>query len=453
MRSKKTKTRTIGFILIIAQISVLSTLVIWYHVDYYNPDLVFDVNDISHSVEGFGAQVWEGDNISKIDGLIKELNLKLVRMSKGSYNSPLDITGWNRSDYNAFYNPQVKIAFVDMLEQNNISIMINFFGFPSNWKDASGTILPGYNQPFAMLAGAFLYQLSLVNFIPAYFEPFNEPDGSWNGRIPPEDYNEIVKYLHAELDYYNLTNISIVGPGRAHIDVGENDEYIEMLDNQGVASIGAWSIHGWEWDDATRSDPSIVRDSYRRGFGASVKRKDPNQSKPIIITEYSTFAYDKDPPSSETAGFATRVYENTLSFINEGANAAIYWQAADQTWDPNNTWSFLRVDGSGRPVYDVIKTLYPKITGFDVVDIIDQAYGVYSGVYVKNNTMIIALVNNDDVEHGINVKPSGISGMTLVEAIGFQGGSIVNYSLSMDVEHVTLPALSTLTLNFSIQKN
>nr|MDO8108744.1 hypothetical protein [Candidatus Sigynarchaeota archaeon] len=422
-----------------------------YYLTFFSNDLVFDVNNASsgHEVLGFGANVWNGDG--RIHGLVHDLNFKFVRMFYGGADCPANVSGWMRADFDALYAGLAQSATIDMLRAHNVSVIVTP-GIPGNWLDAGSTFKPEYIQSIAILDGALAGAMSGLGQPPEYMESFNEPDGSWNGHVLPTDYNAIVKALRAELDFRGLQSVKIDGPGLAHVDLGDRDEYVESLDAQGLDAIGAWSLHGWEWTSEVRADPALLRQAFANGFIKSIRARDPGRTRPVLVTEYSTFAFNNDQgiPDSESIPFAIRVFENTLSFLNGGANGLVYWQGADQAWDPNNTWSFLRLNGTGRPVYHAATTLYPKIpTGARVVPVDDQAYGAYTGVFATNTTVVMMLVNRFETSQTITVHAKGIAGALLAEAIGFENGQVVNKSLSMDLERITMPPLSSLTLTFT----
>ncbi|HME51991.1 MAG TPA: hypothetical protein VKM55_07225 [Candidatus Lokiarchaeia archaeon] len=425
----------------------------YLYAEHYNNDLVFNLGNApkGHVVIGFGANLWDGDPF--IPGLVHDLHFKIVRMFYGGANPPSNVTSFTRADYDSLYAGLAKSATIDAMLASNVSIIVTP-GIPNNWLNASKAITPQYVQPMAMVDGALAGAMARLNQTPAYIEPFNEPDGSWSGHVPPNEYNTFVKLLRAELDARGLQSVGIDGPGLAHVDLGNSDPYVDALDASGVAAVGAWSLHGYEWNSEARQDPAVVRSAFSDGFMNSVQARDPAHVKPIIISEYSTFAFSNasGQPDSESIPFAIRVFENSLSFLNGGADALIYWQAHDQSWDPTNTYSFLRLSGAGRPVYYAIKTLYPVIPiGARVLPIDHQAYGAYGSVFMASNCTILVLVNHLNSQQTINVKPTGMENMHVVNATGFENGMIINGSSEwkQDASQAVMPSMSTLTLIFT----
>ncbi len=427
-------------------------ITVYLHNEWYSNELIFDVGNATHGHEvmGFGANVWNGD--SQVHGLVHDLNLKYARMFYGSSSPPDNVTGFTRADYDAIFAGLPLSATIDMLQAHSVSVIVTP-GIPGNWLDSSKTIKPEYLQPIAMIDGALVDAMARLGQAPAFIEPFNEPDGDWSGHVPPASYNTVVKALRAELDARGLHSVGIDGPGLAHVDLEGRDIYVDTLDVQGVAAISAWALHGWEWSAEARADMVFFRKVFADGFIKSIHAKDPGRTKPVFITEYSTFAYNNvdGVPDSVSIPFAIRVVENTLSFLNGGANALVYWQGADQSWDPTNIWSFLRLNGTGRPVFQAAKILYPKIPiGARVVPIDNQAYGAYASVFSTGNATILMLVNRHSSNQTITVRAKGMENAHLVEAVAFESGNIVNKSLAINLDAFQMPPLSLLTLVFGL---
>ncbi len=448
---KKSKTNLFYFIVIILLTSLFSQTA-------KSADIVIDINNINQPVLGFGAQTWPGD--TRLESIITNLGLKFIRVCCNHSKTASVPTNGTREEYDNYWTTtdlgDIKKTW-EITDRNNVEVVLNNFKIPDVWLGGDRKLLPQYNISFARFYAALIVYLTNNNMRPLYYELFNEPDGTWNDSCSAENYNSVVKIVRNEFDDRGLTDVKIVGPGLAHIDLEVNDQWIENLDSNGVAAISCWSIHGWEWRD--KNNPQHVRDSWHY-FDDAIKAKDPKSKKPIFITEYATYAdtFNGVLTNSDSVPWAVRVYENTLSFLNCGANALIYWQSADVYWDPSNLFGFIRTDLSERPLYNAMRTLYPKIpVGANVINFESGNQGgsndIYSAAFIKDNKFVIAMANNTATTRTKTVLIARAKEATFIEAKAFIDGKITNKIITIFPENLgtytfdaELPRNSTLTI-------
>jgi hypothetical protein len=416
-------------------------------------DIVFDVGQTLHRFDGFGAQMWSGDE--RPITIAEDFNFQYMRVNV-NYDTLWFATG-SRNDYDNFWATStgwhlanIQDTWAD-LQSIGVEPILVQFGIQDVWLDGSGRFKSEYIDEHANYWGAYVNWINSYGMRPPYIEFFNEPDGTWNGYVSPAIYNEIIKSARAELDYRGFPDVNIVGPGLAHID-RTTDEWIDALDNDAFTAVATWSIHGWDWSDQKNDLHAVLH--HWPAFANSVHGRDPGRVLPIFVTEYATNADDFHgvPGNLDSIPWAVRVFQNTLIHINSGASVPLYWQAADMTWDVGNH-GLIRVDGSRRPVYFALKSLAPRVpVGASVLRPIVQDGDVYSTAFVNVNRMVVTMSNNTGVAQDKNVRILGVSDVNIIEAkafVGTPGGEIVDRALVTNADmsiDIMLPSDTTLTV-------
>jgi len=266
--------------------------------------------------------------------------------------------------------------------------------------------------------------------------------------------------------------VGILGAGYSHVPLDSTgDTYVTAMDSLAVHSLSGWSSHAWEWNTSAINQEG--GQSYMRSVWpyqmASYKAKDPLGQLPIFVTEYSTDAsvfHGQPTPTGTFAAdrppFAARVFENTLSLLNGGANVLVYWQGADQSWAPTNPGLITDAaqGGTPRPVYYALKTLCARLRPYSrVLQAIKQDTSIYSAAFLKENRLVIAMVNSTSSSRTKTVQISGITKMKLVESVKFlatdplketisTSGIVIDYT-NMKIT-ATIPTDSTVTLSFNV---
>lgn len=287
------------------------------------------------------------------------------------------------------------------------------------WRNLWGTLKPEHHQDIALLWGAQLAYLRSYGMVPEYVDLFNEPEGTWNCRVPPEQYNDVLKRVRQELDERGFETVQIVGPGLAYLDHASGGTlWVGALDEAAVASLGAFATHAWDETFQQGCGPNFLRQRWQPFF-AAVRSKDPSGLKPIFVTEYMTanrVFHGIEYPSadsnyvfsaSDTVPFAIRVFENTLSLLNGGAAVPFLWEAADQGWSDSG-WGLQRraADGSvKRPAYHALKILTDLVPpGAQVLSAEPQEEGIYCAAFRLENGIVLAAVNGTDTVQSKTVR-------------------------------------------------
>ena len=423
--------------------------------------LVFQATDLSHDFDGFGVQAWAGD--VSIEPILRDMNVKLVRMSLSNFLSPMNVDGWGDAEYDRHYQQQSWEPYQkswQLLKKYDVRLVANLFGAPSNWKidqPRKGSLDPKHYSHLAKAMAAALAALIKSGVKPAGIEMLNEPDGDWNCYLPPEGYNQLVKMLRKELDARGLQRLMIVGPGLAHIDHFSHVPWIDSLDAAGVKAIGVWSTHGYQWDKTLNRDPDYARVSFLSGFRASYVEKGGATAKPVWVTEYGPYSCfdDRDTPI-ENADFAARSVQDALTFLICGATGVFFWEAADPPWSHLHC-GLIRKDETPRPVYFAMQSVFANWpAGGQVLQSPqqprDDVYGaaVYSA---KNKTITVSLVNCTAAVRRKAVVLAGIRSPRVVRCDGFERDRPISWQLKMAASGgftVELPPYSTRTVVIAV---
>lgn len=434
-------------------------------------DIEFNVNDVSHSFLGFGAQIWPGD--SRIEGLTENLNLKYYRIAPGGCtNPPTDaaqaaMDAYIDSEYNGTGRGNSVTASLQMAEDLGVKVIFTKFGgCPDSWLTLPGILnqLKSANfDDFARVWASEVLFFKSLGLPVDYIELLNEPEGTWNVKVPAADYNTLVKLVRTELNSRGLTEVGIIGPGLAYL--GNGTSWINALDTAGKNALAAWSTHAWDegWGH-TDALPSYLNQRWQDYFGAAVNVADPTHSKPIIVTEYASgvrtyngVSYDTNT-YGDTSQFAERCYENSLTLANNGANVLCYWEAANQSWQDFPMYAFLRIDSTLRPTYYAMSTLTPYIPDNAMVltkiwnDSVISAAG-----FVGSGKLVLAFANSSANTVNRTISVQGVNSFTITSILAFQSGTVVNktsdfsYDFEADSMTISLPRESVLTIVADIQ--
>lgn len=447
------------------------------------PILTYDALDKSHTISGFGGQIWMGD--SRAIRIAEDQGWSMVRMSiedtkpdgsKPGLSKPNNLRAEYDTYWNQFNTERMKNLHTILASKGITPIYVQF-GIDRKWLDNAEdkNFVGSYVNELAEYWAAHVVWMKKNGVTPKYIELFNEPDyhdgdGNGNGYVKPSDYNSIVKAVRRILDERDCSATRIVGPGRAHFDVGAKDEWVDELDGEGIRAIDAWSIHSYEWGsgpgDSNISNPQYVRHNWK-GFLNSVKAKDPSHSKPIFLTEHATkcrtfhnSTYDDnekpnpDNFASNTHYYGVRVFENALSFINMGANGIIVWEACDQGWQMKS-WGMEKLDGTKRPVYYAMKTLSTVVpAGASVLKSPPQAKsGIYAAAFTTDDQLIAAFANGTAESGNVTVNVNNAS-ISFLKGEAMINGAIESKLLTVANNSfiVDLPGDSTLVVTLALSR-
>ena len=332
--------------------------------------LVFDVRQTAQPLLGFGAQTWPGDASGEL--VLDTLAFRWARIAVGPNwdnlqnqppmeATPHEMNAYVAANFNGDFSNRLAnaVGALEEAEDDGVSVILNQFKIPDVWLTTEDRLRTSNLDEFAEYWAAVLSLLDDNGVRPQFVELANEPNGTWNGRITPEDYSQLVTLARQQLDAAGFTDVGIVGPGLSQMRL--NDDYFNALDAQAVSAMAAWSTH--TWDDQT---------DWQQRFGVfadGVDQVDPDRIKPIFITEYATSKnrfgdvnYDDNDeggpdPASDVPAFAIEVVRNTVRLLNGGAGAMLYWEAADQPFN-ELTWGLRDRSGNFRPA---INALFPIV--------------------------------------------------------------------------------------------
>jgi hypothetical protein len=436
--------------------------------------LTYDALNTSHVINGFGGQIWMDDQ-SRAVRIASDQGWSMLRTpiedkKKDGSKPKLSKPNNSRAEYDAYWNQfdtEKMKNLHNTLASMGITPIYVQFGVEPIWLDNNNKFIGSNVNELAEYWAAHVAWMKKNDVTPKYIELFNEPDGDWNGYVIPNDYNSIVMTVRRILDERGCGATQIVGPGRAHFDVGTRDEWVDALSEDGIRSIDAWSIHSYEWGPEDINNPQYVRDNWQ-GFLNSVKVKDPNNLKPIFLTEHATkcttfhnrtYADEKgnaDDFASNTQYYGVRVFSNALSFINMGANSIIVWQACDQSWNSEQYWGMEKLDGTRRPVYYAISTLFTAVPvgAFVLKSAPFAESGMEAAAFTTGDQFIAAFANGTAEQRDVtvNVKNASISSP---KAEAMVNGMIVELELVINDNNsftVVLPGDSTLVVTFALSR-
>jgi hypothetical protein len=431
-------------------------------------DIVMNAADVSHPFYGFGAQIWPGD--LRVESLTTDLNLKYFRIAPGGCPTPptdatvAQMDAYVNSQYNGTSRGNNVTASLQMAANHNVAVIFVRFGGPAAWLGSGNRLLSQYFDDYARLWASEVYFFRSRGLRVDYVELFNEPEGDWNIYCPGADYNTVVKLVRAELDSRGLTDVGIVGPGLAYLYHGPS--WIGALDTQGKAALAAWSTHAWDegWGN-TAALPSFLDQRWKNYFGAAVNSADPTHSKPIIVTEYASgvCTYNGVTYSTDTYGdtyqFAQRCYENSLTLANNGANVLCYWEAANQSWQSQPMYAFMRINSTLRPTYYVFSTLAPFVQNGSMV--LNKTWNdpvISAAGFVSEDRLVLAFANSSADTVTRSVQVTGVTSLAITNALAFISGNVVDklseitYDYATNSMNISLPRESTLTVVMSLEE-
>jgi hypothetical protein len=430
---------------------------------------------------GLGTQIWSGD--TAVEPLLASLQMKYVRIEAfpnwaGVVQSPpADGLRSSFDQYVSTYYSSSRLTTLtntcNMLNQHGISTVFLQFHYPSAWR-ADGILLTQYHQDAAFLWGAQLAYLQSYGIQPDYVELFNEPEGTWNCRVPPAQYNDVLKRVRQELDDRGLGAIQIIGPGLAYLDHdGGGSLWVGALDQTAIASLGAFSTHAWDESFYPGCGPEFLRQEWE-SFRNAILTKDPAFQRPIFVTEYmtgnrtfhgitypspgSSYAYS----ASDTLPFAVRVFEHTLSLLNGGVSVPFLWEAADQSWIDSG-WGLQRRAGDGsakRPTYYAIQALTNLVPpGSDVLVSPQQDDNdIYCAAFRTADGIVLAAVNGTSESKMKTVTINCNEALEFACALSYSdSGTGIGQGLYSAREPnqivLTMPSDSLLTMAFEFTAN
>lgn len=429
-------------------------------------ELLFDVTKTTHQFTGLGTQIWASD--MSVEPVLKDLNIKIVRMDIGKIPKNLDVSTWGDDEYAEFYAVKARIKHHlkswDMLKKYGVSVVINPFSVSREWtipqkefagrKVVKNTLSPDFYPHYTKRLAAGIAAMHQEGIDIIGVEAFNEPDGTWDCYVPPEEYGTFVIMLRHELDKRGLTAVKIVGPGLAHIDTKLEEPWMHSLSQKAVDAIGVWSAHGYHWDVVANQQLHSIKDAFRDGLMADILVKDPDREKPVYITEFSPLkVWEDDGGAIETDEFATRAAVDALSFLNGGANSIFFWEAADMHWSKKRKHGLLRLDKSKRPIYYALQTIFEHwpVNSQLLQEPDGNLRGICAGAVIdsKHNKLVLSLVNATKEEQIDTIVINSGQKILAEKSVMFHDAKSFNVPLPAFTNNtlkVTLPPYSIQTI-------
>lgn len=374
---------------------------------------------------GFGAMVWDGNQPDSTINLFQLPGFQMARINH-EIRMPSGQTIPNNgtfADYQALWNsygdPATDLSGVSLGHPAAQLKFLWLASIPCSFINSSGygnsycpsncskgcTLISGVNLQslaYYLAAGAqhFNEKYGALASCPGcyqanFMELANEPNGNWDTQFTTAQYTQLVQLVYQQLKTY-APNTLITGPGVGNMDwTAGTDSYTSAIlaNPTALANLGAFSVHNYIYTKIVgtpieNKDPGTAIN----GYGQTADRyyfgnwyKSPNAkapTKPVIVSEvnsnatgfhgvsykpangtfYCTDNTNKTCTIINTTPFGVRIYNYLISLLAGGANAALYWEAHDQTWEGNyGGYGLYDVNSTPRTIYTALLPLFQNI--------------------------------------------------------------------------------------------
>lgn len=266
----------------------------------------------------------------------------------------------------------------DFLRKRGIKIIKIHFELPYHWraKDGSNKFKSEHIQDLARFHTAHLKYLKKIGVTVDYMELANEPDGLWNGHIPPLDYARLVKLCDELFEQHGFGEVQIFGPGLTFIHLHNTPApYFEALKEIGPKHLDGWSTHIWDEAEFTSSKPEYSYGIWKP-FLDQIEKVDPDRTKPLFVTEYASDITkfgekewispraQREDTVVDTWHNAVRVVANSITNLNRGANALVLYRLSDTHWHKTG-WGMImpttKNKFKAKPVYHAVAHSLKKL--------------------------------------------------------------------------------------------
>lgn len=357
---------------------------------------VLDFEKTQGDYLGFGIGIHPGDVL--YEEAFDELDLEYVRMELGPLwyavreripegASVAALRDFVERNYNGDAEERLEGAQYShaFLRARDIEIILIHFELPYQWRkdDKSGLFKSEHIVDLAKFYTAHLLYLKEQGITIDYMELANEPDGHWNGHIPPKDYARLVVTCDRLFQEHGLGDVKILGPGLAFLNLyGQTEDYMKALSKGAAKSLDGWSAHTWDEVEFLDSNPEYAYGVWKP-FLEGVKKAETHQAMPLFLTEYGsdvTRFGDRHytSPRDEIVGsvtdswdYAVRVSANSLSHLNRGINALILYRLSNAHWHKTG-WGIIQPISpekfTRKPVYQAMAGLFSDLpTGVKIL--------------------------------------------------------------------------------------
>lgn len=331
---------------------------------------------------GFGIGIHPGDTI--YPEAFDALGLEFVRLEYGplwyavhelipSDASVAELYAYIDRNYNNDAPNRLEGAQYtsEFLAERGIRTILVHFEIPYHWRidKETGQLRSEYVDDLARFYTAHLLYLKEHGVQIDYIELANEPDGHWNGHIPPTDYAQLVTETAELFKQHGLNEVKILGPGLAFLNLyGQTPKYMNALATGAFHHLNAWSAHTWDEVEFLSSQPEYAYGVWQP-FLDGVQQSDPTGEKPIFLTEYGSdvlrygetiYTSPRDAKADTVVDswhYALRVMANSVSHLNRGVNALVLYRLSNAHWhktgwgiiQPESKDSFIR-----KPVFHAV---------------------------------------------------------------------------------------------------
>jgi hypothetical protein len=225
--------------------------------------------------------------------------------------------------------------FLRYLNRLEVPLVLGVWGGPAQFThdgDRFGTLLPAHYDDYIE------YVLAVVDFIVRRqgvavwaVTIANEPDGGDGNRIPPDGLAYIARQLASRLAPYG---VKLYGPDTA--SARHAMDYLPLLLDDPVIAEALAFVGFHQYHPTLELTRAIEYVRARR------------PELPVIVTEYTSFVFgdlDAGQEASDEEAFMLDVLSTALHHYAYGADAALYWDAADYLQPGRNAvtrWGLLR---------------------------------------------------------------------------------------------------------------
>ena len=380
---------------------------------------------------GFGVQVWlAAPHQAEEEAMMRQLHVRYVRVSVSPHIPPAQLADHMsvRALLDVIANNETGPAieafnqFRTMASELGFDIHLISWEMPAPWRIELGAgngftrkaAAPDHIPDYANFIAAQLLWAKRMGFVPSTVELTNEPEGAWNTKYSPKEYDALLQQARATMAENGLGSIAIEGPGTGK--VYEAAPFIAELKKTGdLRLVKDLSVH--EYDTARYPEPVGLTH-----LPADVKRR--ADSLPIFVTEFNNSADPrwKRPPydaTAETRGGANNAANSAdygvsgageaLKLIGDGARAIFFWQAQDQPWGHDSS-GLLDLQGHPRPVVAALSTflslLPPDVPAVGGVSPAHELAGV---AFRRQGDVVVAIANLSTQPYHVQVKLSGLT--------------------------------------------
>ena len=177
-----------------------------------------------------------------------------------------------------------------------------------------------------------------------YFSPINEPDcyPVEGPRVDPEEAPKLLSAVARRMSVEGLGDVKLVVIDQSN----ETDDYFGpiLADTELMKGIGVFAVHSYGSREIAPQVEKI--------------RQSPYADRPVWLTEYGDLNHRDFSPENEWKGFCVRASKRALRALNQGASAALFWDAYDNYHDHDARFTYYGLVSNSDHVYRPKKRYY-----------------------------------------------------------------------------------------------